>query len=279
MSPYADITYEVADRIATVTLNRPQARNGYTVRMADELGDAMDRADRDETVRVVVLAGEGADFSVGADLSAGGFDFDLGSVPPDGWQEPAGRCSKRIFAMNKPVIAALRGASVGAGLTITLSCDYRLAAENSKFGFVFTRRGIYPEGASAWFLPRLVGMGTALDWMVSGRVFGPDEALRRGLVHSVHPPEAVLDKAYELARELVETTAPVSVAVTRQLLYRMASAPSPFEVHELDSKLIGGLATNPDSVEGVLSFLQKRPPEFTQRVDRDLPDYLPWTGK
>ncbi|QRP43730.1 enoyl-CoA hydratase-related protein [Amycolatopsis sp. FDAARGOS 1241] len=276
MSSYADITYEVAERVATVKLNRPQARNGYTVRMADELNDAMDRADRDENVRVVVLAGEGKDFSVGADLSAGGFDFKLGDGPPDGWQEPAGRCSKRIFTMNKPVIAALRGASVGGGLTITLSCDYRLAAEDSKFGFVFTRRGIYPEGASAWFLPRLVGMGTAIDWMVSGRVFGPEEALRQGLVHSVHPPEAVLGKAYELAREIVETTAPVSVAVTRQLLYRMASAPSPFEVHELDSKLIGGLATNPDSVEGVLSFLQKRPPEFTLRVAGDLPPYLPW---
>ncbi|WIX78022.1 enoyl-CoA hydratase-related protein [Amycolatopsis carbonis] len=279
MSPYADITYEVAERIATVKLNRPQARNGYTVRMADELGAAMDRADRDEDVRVVVLTGTGKDFSVGADLSSGGFDFELGEGPPDGWQEPAGRCSKRIFTMNKPVIAALRGAAVGGGITITLSCDYRLAADDSKFGFVFTRRGIYPEGASAWFLPRLVGMGTAVDWMVSGRVFGAEEALRKGLVHSVHPPEAVLDKAYELARDLVANTAPVSVAVTRQLLYRMASAPSPFEVHEVDSKLIGGIATNPDSIEGVLSFLQKRPAEFKLRVDHDLPPYLPWIAE
>ncbi|MGW4488766.1 enoyl-CoA hydratase-related protein [Amycolatopsis sp. NPDC004368] len=276
MTPYADITYEVAGRIATVKLDRPQARNGYTVRMADELNDAMDRADRDEDVRVVVLTSEGKDFSVGADLSSGGFDFELGEGPPDGWQEPAGRCSKRIFAMNKPVIAAMRGAAVGGGITITLSCDYRLAADDSKFGFVFTRRGIYPEGASAWFLPRLVGMGTALDWMVSGRVFGALEAFEKGLVHSVHAADEVLDRAYELARDLVANTAPVSVAVTRQLLYRMASAPSPFEVHELDSKLIGGLPTNQDAVEGVLSFLQKRPPEFKLRVDHDLPDYLPW---
>jgi enoyl-CoA hydratase/carnithine racemase len=274
MTSYAEITYEVTGRIATVTLNRPQARNGYTVRMSDELSHAMDTADRDEDVRVVVLTGSGKDFSVGADLSAGGFDFD--QEPPDDWQEPAGRCSKRIFTMNKPVIAALRGASVGGGLTITLSCDYRLAAEDSKFGFVFTRRGMYPEGASAWFLPRLVGMGTAVDWMISGRVFGPDEALRAGLVHSVHAPEAVLDKAYELARDLVANTAPVSVAVTRQLLYRMASAPSPFEVHELDSKLTAGLPTTPDTAEGVLSFLQKRPPEFTMHVTTDLPPYLPW---
>ncbi len=276
MSAYAEITYEVADRIATVTLNRPEARNGYTIRMADELGDAMDRADRDEDVRVVILTGNGKDFSVGADLSQGGFDFDPATGPDAAWQEPAGRCSKRIFTMNKPVIAALRGAAVGGGVTITLSCDYRLASTDSRFGFVFVRRGIYPEGASAWFLPRLVGMGTALDWMISGRVFDAEEALRAGLVHSVHHPDEVLDKARELAKEIVTTTSPVSVAVTRQLLYRMASAESPFPVHELDSRLIGGLGTSPDAIEGVMSFLQKRPPEFSMRVDKDRPPYLPW---
>jgi enoyl-CoA hydratase/carnithine racemase len=279
MADYADITYEVADRIATVTLNRPAARNGYTVRMADELGDAMDRADHDEDVRVVVLTGNGKDFCVGADLSGGGFDFDIAEGPGPEWQEPAGRCSKRIFTMNKPVIAAIRGAAVGGGITITLSCDYRLAATDSKFGFVFTRRGIYPEGASAWFLPRLVGMGTAMDWMISGRVFGAEEAHRTGLVHSLHAPDELLGNAYTLAKELIATTAPVSVAVTRQLLYRMSSLDSPFPVHEVDSKLIGGLPTNPDAVEGVLSFLQKRPPEFGMRVDRDLPDFLPWEQK
>ncbi|MEU8417767.1 enoyl-CoA hydratase-related protein [Amycolatopsis japonica] len=279
MSAYAEITYEVEDRIATVTLNRPEARNGYTIRMADELGDAMDRADRDEDVRVVILTGNGKDFSVGADLTQGGFDFDPETGPDAAWQEPAGRCSKRIFTMNKPVIAALRGAAVGGGVTITLSCDYRLASTDSRFGFVFVRRGIYPEGASAWFLPRLVGMGTALDWMISGRVFGAEEAKTAGLVHSVHDPEEVLGKARELAREIAATTSPVSVAVTRQLLYRMASAESPFPVHELDSRLIGGLGSSPDAVEGVVSFLQKRPPEFSMRVDTDQPPYLPWLNK
>ncbi|RSN35008.1 enoyl-CoA hydratase [Amycolatopsis sp. WAC 04169] len=279
MSAYAEITYEVEDRIATVTLNRPEARNGYTIRMADELGDAMDRADRDEDVRVVILTGNGKDFSVGADLTQGGFDFDPETGPDAAWQEPAGRCSKRIFTMNKPVIAALRGAAVGGGVTITLSCDYRLASTDSRFGFVFVRRGIYPEGASAWFLPRLVGMGTALDWMISGRVFGAEEAKTAGLVHSVHEPEEVLGKARELAREIAATTSPVSVAVTRQLLYRMASAESPFPVHELDSRLIGGLGSSPDAVEGVVSFLQKRPPEFSMRVDTDQPDYLPWLNQ
>ncbi|WP_020672772.1 enoyl-CoA hydratase-related protein [Amycolatopsis nigrescens] len=276
MPDYAEITYEVSDRIATVTLNRPEARNGYTVRMSDELGDAMDRADKDTDVRVVVLTANGTDFSVGADLSAGGFDFDPTEGPGPEWQEPAGRCSKRIFTMNKPVIAAMRGAAVGGGITITLSADFRLAASDAKFGFVFVRRGIYPEGASAWFLPKLVGLGTAMDWMISGRVFGAEEALAAGLVHRVHQPEELLDKAYELAREIIANTAPVSVAVTRQLLYRMSSAPSPFPVHELDSRLIGGLTENRDAVEGVLSFLQKRPPEFSMKAPDDLPDYLPW---
>jgi len=276
MAEYAEITYAVADRVATVTLNLPEARTGYTIRMADELGAAMDEADRDEDVRVVVLTGNGKDFCVGADLSQGGFDFDPAEGPDAAWQEPAGRCSKRIFAMNKPVIAALHGAAVGGGITITLSCDYRLASADSRFGFVFTRRGIYPEGASAWFLPRLVGMGTALDWMISGRVFDAEEALTKGLVHKVFPTGTVLDEACKLAREIVETTAPVSVAVTRQLLYRMASAESPYPVHELDSRLIGGLGTSPDAIEGVLSFLQKRPPNFGMRVDKDLPPYLPW---
>ncbi|MFC4002243.1 enoyl-CoA hydratase-related protein [Prauserella oleivorans] len=273
---YREITYRVADRTATIALNRPEARNGYTVRMADELADAFDRADHDPGVRVVVLTAEGTDFSVGADLSQGGFDFDAGAGPAPDWQEPAGRCSKRIFTMNKPVIAAIRGAAIGGGITITLSADYRLASTDARFGFVFVRRGIYPEGASAWFLPRLVGMGRAMDWMISGRVFGAEEAHAAGLVHSLHDPDRLLDAAYELATDLAANTAPVSVAVTRQLLYRMSALDSPFPVHEVDSKLIASVSGNPDAVEGVLSFLQKRPPEFRLDPERDLPDFLPW---
>jgi enoyl-CoA hydratase/carnithine racemase len=182
----------------------------------------------------------------------------------------------RIFELNKPVIAAIRGAAVGAGSTIVLPADFRLAATDARFGFVFSRRGLYPEGASTWFLPRLVGLGRAMDWMVSGRVFDAAEALASGLVHRLYSPDEVLEQAYELARELIRTTAPVSVAVIRQMLYRMSPLESPFPVQRLDSQLIAGCATSRDAVEGVVSFMQKREPRWTGSVPDDLPDYLPW---
>ncbi|MGH3516502.1 MAG: enoyl-CoA hydratase-related protein [Haloechinothrix sp.] len=275
---YDEVAYSVADRIATISLNRPQARNGYTIRMSNELNDAFTRADGDEDVRVIVFTGEGKDFCVGADLSAGSLKASE-DYSDEAWQEPAGRCSRRIFESRKPVIAAIRGAAVGAGSTIILPADYRLAATDARFGFVFSQRGIYPEGASTWFLPRLVGLGRALDWMVSGRVFGAEEALSTGLVHSLHEPDEVLDKAYEIARDLVAKTAPVSVAVIRQMLYRMSPLDSPLPVHELDSRLIAECATSPDAVEGVVSFLQRRPPDFTGTVNKEVPGWLPWVGK
>ncbi|KQY57122.1 MULTISPECIES: enoyl-CoA hydratase-related protein [unclassified Nocardioides] len=273
---YADITYAVEERIATITLNRPQARNGYTLTMADELNDALNRADHNEDVRVVVLTGTGDHFCVGADLSGGGFDVNEEGSDAGAWQEPAGRCSKRVHTMDKPVIAAMRGAAVGAGVTITLACDFRLASTDSKFGFVFGRRGIFPEGGSAWYLPRLVGMTKAQDWMISGRVFGADEALSSGLVTSVHAPEDVLEAAYVVARDLRDNTAPVSVAVIRQMLNRLSGEATPFPAHEVDSRLIAGLPTNVDAIEGVMSFLEKRPPVFTNTVTKDLPEWLPW---
>jgi len=267
------IAYEAADGIATITLDRPDARNGYTVRMSDELAAAFTRADDDPTVRVVVLTGRGKDFCVGADLSGGGLDL---AGDDEDWVEPAGRCSLRVFTMNKPVIAALRGAAVGAGSTIVLPADYRLASTDSRFGFVFARRGLYPEGASTWFLPRLVGLGRAMDWMISGRVFGAEEALAAGLVHSVHAPEEVLEQAYELARSLITHTAPVSVAVIRQQLYRMSPLDSPFPVQRLDSRLIADAVSRVDVAEGIMSFLQRREPRWQQSVPDDLPGFLPW---
>lgn len=280
MDGYEQIAYSVADRTATIALNRPDRLNAYTLRMSDELADAFGRADADDDVRVVVLTGQGDHFCAGADLST--MDPDLPGEGVDAvpdWQEPASRCSMRIFRMNKPVIAAIRGAAVGAGATIILPADYRLAATDTRFGYVFSRRGIFPEGASTWFLPRLVGMGRAMDWMISGRAVDAAEAHAAGLVHSVHDPAELLPKAYQLAQTIISKTAPVSVAVIRQALYRMSALDSPEPVQRLDSRLIAGCLASPDMVEGVAAFKERRDPRFPGRVATDLPDYLPWLNQ
>jgi len=273
---YEHISYAVADRIATITLNRPEARNGFTVLMSNELADAIASAGQDDDVRVVILTGTGPDFCVGADLAGGSLEVTDEDVNADDWEEPATRVVRPIFRLNKPVIAAMRGAAVGVGSTMVLPADFRLASTDSRFGFVFGRRGIYPEGGSAWFLPRLVGMGRALDWFISGRLIPADEALAAGLVTSLHEPDEVLAAAYALAAELIGFTAPISVAVMRQMLYRLSPLDSPEPAFALESKLIASCGANPDSLEGVVSFLQRRPPEFTGVVSKDLPAFLPW---
>jgi enoyl-CoA hydratase/carnithine racemase len=270
--PYSEITYVVAERIATITLDRTEHRNGYTITMADELAAAFAQAEADGEVRAIVLAANGKDFCVGMDLSAGGAD----DVADPDWVEPATRVTRVMYASTKPVIAAIQGAAAGVGVTMTLPADYRLAATDARFGFVFARRGLYPEGGSTWFLPRLVGLGRAMDWMISGRIFDAQEALSAGLVHSLHEPADLLPRAYDLAREIVTNCAPVSVAVIRQTLLRMGCADSPEAAFELDSKLIASCAQSPDAVEGIVSFLQRRPPEFTLRTPEDLPAFLPW---
>ncbi|MCF2528847.1 enoyl-CoA hydratase-related protein [Yinghuangia soli] len=278
-APYEQITYSVADRIATISLDRPETRNGYTLRMADELVDAFDRADSDDDVRVVVFTGAGDHFCAGLDLSAGEMaliaEKAQKAAAGEFVEEPAGRCSMRIFAMDKPVIAAIRGAAVGAGATIVLPADYRLLATDARFGFVFSRRGIFAEGASTWFLPRLVGMGCALDWLISGRAFDAPEALAAGLAHSVHEPDQLLPKAYQLAKAIVDRTAPVSVAVIRRMVYRMSTLESPVPVHLLDSRLMSDRIGSPDAIEGFDAFLTRRDPVFPGRVGKDLPAYLP----
>ncbi|AXH96283.1 enoyl-CoA hydratase-related protein [Ornithinimicrobium avium] len=272
---YEQITYAVADRIATITLDRPQARNGYTIQMADELADAVRRAGADDDVRVLVLTGAGDDFCVGADLSGGTLDVTDGA--DDGaWVEPATRATRPMFALEKPVIAAVRGAAVGVGSTMILAADFRFASTDSRFGFVFARRGIYPEGGSTWFLPRIVGLGAALDWMVTGRLVPAEEALAKGLVTAVHPPDEVLDRAYDLAREIVASTSAVSVAVIRQALLQMSALDSPEAAFDLDSKLIASCAGSPDAKEGVMSFLERRQARFPGRVGSDQPAFLPW---
>ncbi len=281
-SAYEQIAYEVADRIATVTLDRPDQLNSFTVRMQQELVDAFDRADADDEVRVVVVTGRGRGFCAGADLSSGGGTFDHdpepgeAGVPAGRHRDEGGLVSLRIFEMTKPVIAAINGPAVGVGITMTLPMDVRFAAAGAKIGFVFARRGIVPEAASSWFLPRLVGISRAMEWAATGRVFPAEEGLEAGLFRAVLPAPEVLPAAYALAREIAENTSAISVVLTRQLMWRMLGADHPMEAHKIDSRAIDALGRGPDAHEGVMSFLEKRPPRFTARPSTDLPDFYPW---
>jgi enoyl-CoA hydratase/carnithine racemase len=279
------LRYGVADGIATVTLNRPDKLNAFTARMRDELIAVLDETDADDAVRVVIVTGAGRAFCAGADLSAGGQTFDyarrndaareatrVGEVYRDG----GGLTTLRIFNSLKPIIGAINGAAVGVGVTMQLPMDIRLASTEARFGFVFARRGITPEAASTWFLPRLVGLQTALEWCYTGRVFGADEALSRGLVRSVHAPDDLLPAARALAREIADHSAPVSVALTRQMLWRMAGAEHPMQAHRVDSRAIQARGRSADAREGVGSFLEKRTPVYPDRVSADMPDFFPW---
>jgi enoyl-CoA hydratase/carnithine racemase len=282
-----DITVEVDDRIMTITLDRPDRLNAFTVRMQRELCAAFDRADADDEVRAVIVTGRGRGFCAGADLGGGGETFDVdadggddaatGGAPGHGpHRDEGGLVALRIFASTTPVIAAINGPAVGIGVTMTLPMDVRLASESARFGFVFARRGIVPEAASSWFLPRVVGISTACEWTFSGRVFGADEALDRGLVRSVHPDGELLEAARALAGEIASSTSAVSVALTRQMLWRMLGEAHPMAAHRVDSAAIAELGRSADAREGVVSFLEKRPPSFTGRPSADLPAWYPW---
>jgi len=285
---FETLLYAVEDGIATITLNRPDKLNAFTARMMKEMIQVFDLTDADDAVRAVIVTGAGRAFCAGADLSGGGSTFDrtapqalereegkVGDVYRDG----GGRVTLRMYESLKPIIAAVNGPAVGVGVTMQLPMDIRLASTDAKFGFVFARRGITPEAASSWFLPRLVGLQTALEWCYTGRVFGAQEALDRGLVRSLHAPEDLLPAARALAREIADNTAPVSVALTRQLLWRMAGADHPMEAHKADSRAIQSRGAAGDAKEGVSSFLEKRPPVYPDKVSKDLPDIWPEWGE
>ena len=254
---YEQIRYDVEDAVLTITLDRPDRLNAFTEQMSQELVDAFERADADDAVRVVVLTGAGRGFCAGADLGAGGasFDYPAGAAHRD----RGGKVSLRIFESLKPVIVAVNGPAVGIGVTMTLPADVRLASTAARFGFVFARRGIVPEAASSWFLPRLVGISQALEWTTTGRVFDAQEALDGGLVRSVHEPEDLMPAAHALAREIADNTAPVSVALTRQMMWRMLGADHPMAAHQVDSRAVQARGVSPDAREGVTAFLEKRP--------------------
>jgi enoyl-CoA hydratase/carnithine racemase len=273
---FDQIKTDLADRVLTITLDRPDRLNAWTPTMCDELLAAFDEADADDDVRAVVVTGAGRAFCAGADLGSGGDTFDWrkrqreDEVPEDN----GGVFTLRVFESTKPVIAAINGPAVGVGVTMTLPMDIRLASEDAKFGFVFVRRGIVPEAASSWFLPRIVGISQAMEWDATGRVFSAQEALAGGLVRSLHSAGELLDAAYELAREIADNAAPVSVALTRRLLWSMLGADDPREAHKADSRAMFSRGQSDDAREGVTSFLEKRPAEFTDKVRAGLPDVL-----
>lgn len=288
---YEQIDYSVADGIATITLNRPEKLNAFTGVMMAEMIDALDRIDADDAVRCVIVTGAGRAFCAGADLSAGAktFDYDQRTDRPEKGggaktltydmeeaRDGGGRLTLRIFRCLKPVIAAVNGAAVGVGSTMQLPMDIRLASETARFGFVFARRGIVPEAASSYFLPRVVGISQALEWCYSGRVFDAQEALKGGLVKEVVSADRLLARANELAREIADNTAPVSVALTRAMLWRGLGYSSPMDAHKVDSRAILSRGRSGDAKEGVTSFLEKRQPVYPDRVSGDMPDFFPW---
>ena len=275
------ITVDVSDRILTLTLNRPERLNAWTQTMFRELMEAFERADADDEVRAVIVTGAGRAFCAGADLERGGDTFtkreheDADTIPRDS----GGRLTLRIFESAKPVIAAINGPAVGIGATMTLPMDVRLAADDARIGFVFVRRGIVPEACSSWFLPRVVGISRAMEWVATGRVFDAREALEGGLVRSLHPKSELLDAARSLAREIVENAAPVSVALARRMLWRMLGAEHPMLAHRADSRGMLVRGRSADAAEGIAAFLEKRPANFPDKISDGLPDVMPgWSA-
>lgn len=277
---FETITYDVSDRILTITLNRPDRLNAFTPAMARDLIKAVDMADADDEVRVIVVTGAGRAFCAGADLAMGGetFKYDAGGKEPD-WQavrDIGGLVTLRFFNSRKPMIGAINGPAVGIGATMLLPMDMRLAARDAKMGFVFCRRGIVPDGGASWLLPRVVGLPQSLEWVLTGRVFAAEEGHRAGLVRSLHEPDALLPSAYELAQEIAENTSAVSVALSRQMLWRLSAQDHPMHAHEVETRAIYYTGLSADAMEGVMSFMQKRPPQFKLSPSTDMPPCYPW---
>jgi enoyl-CoA hydratase/carnithine racemase len=280
---FETLRYAVADRVATITLDRPDKLNAFNTQMMAELVAAFDRSDADDDVGCVLLTGAGRAYCAGADISGGQAAFERLADDParaalrhgDLSRDGGGVASLRIFDSHKPVVAAVNGPAVGIGATMLLAADIRLASTSAKFGFVFTRRGIIPEAASSWFLPRLVGISLALEWTMAGRMVPAEEALESGLVRSLHAPDDLLPAARALAHELAHAGAPVAVALTRQMLWRGLGMAHPMEAHRVDSRAMRARGGAPDTREGVQAFLEKRDPAFTERVSDGLPDIWP----
>jgi enoyl-CoA hydratase/carnithine racemase len=274
---FEQILTETSEGVLTITLNRPDRLNAWTGRMGEELRAAFDLADGDDAVRAIIVTGAGRGFCAGADLESGGDTFDYSKRDTAGvaGRDGGGEFTLRVFDCKKPVIAAINGPAVGVGATMTLAMDVRMAADDARMGFVFARRGIIPEACSSWFLPRVVGISRAMEWVSTGRVFDAQEGLEAGLLRSLHPKDELLGAARALAREIAENTAPVSVALARQLMWRMLGAEHPMIAHRADSRGMFSRGQSADAVEGVMAFLEKRPAQFPDRVSDGLPEIMP----
>ena len=273
---YEAIIYDMEDNVLTITLNRPDKLNAFNAKMSSEIHDALDRADADDDVRAIIFTGAGRGFCAGADLSAGSRTFDYDTDGRGAHPDGGGVLTLRLFECMKPIIAACNGPAVGVGATMQCAMDIRMASEKARYGFVFSKRGLVPEACSSWFLPRVVGISTALEWTYSGRVFDAEEALARGLVRSVHKEADLLPAAKELAREFAEQTSAVSVAMIRNMMWKMLGADHPMEAHKVDSRGIYHTGRSADAREGVQSFLDKRPAIFPGKVSTDMPSFFPW---
>lgn len=270
---YETIKVDIENKIMTITLHRPEHLNAYTRTMQDELIHAFDEADRNDNVRVIIMTGAGRAYCAGADLHEYSF---IDDGPMEEHRDGGGVLTLRIFELKKPIIAAINGAAVGIGATMTLPMDIRIASENAKMGFVFGRRGITQEACSGWFLPRVVGINQAMEWIATGRIFSAEEAKEKGLVSRVVPEDQLLDTARNLAREIADNTAAVSIALNRQLMWRMLGADHPMESHKIESKYIYWTGKRADVQEGINAFLEKRKPNFTMKVSSDMPEFFPW---
>lgn len=283
MTDFTQIKLDIADGVAVLTLHRPEKMNAFTRVMMQEVIDALDVTDANDSVRAVIVTGHGEKaFCAGADLKpdGGGHVFSdpnaVDHLSDERVRDGGGRLALRLFNSKKPLIGACNGVAVGVGATMQLPFDIRICSENARFGFVFARRGITPEAASSWFLPRLVGMQTALEWCMTGRIFDADEALDRGLVRSIHASDVLLDAAMDIAREIADNTSAVSVAMTRAMLWRLGAGGHPMDAHRIDSRSIYRLSRSADAKEGIASFLEKRPPTYPDTVSNDMPDFYPW---
>ena len=284
---FETILYEVKNKILTITLNRPDRLNAFNGQMMDDLIHAIHQAGEDDNVRVVILTGAGRGFCAGADLGAGADTFNRdvrnnkGEAPKESedleWiRDGGGRTTLAFYECSKPMIAAINGPAVGVGITMTLPMDIRLASDQAKIGFVFARRGLVPEAASSWFLTRIVGISKALEWTYSGKVFDAEEALSGGLIRSIHPGNSVYTEAVKIAEEIIHNTSPVSIAMTRHMLWKMLGADHPMEAHKIDSRAIYELGRGKDVKEGVDAFLEKREAKFQSKVSKDMPPFYPW---